>query len=79
MTIKTLPESWRKILLGDNTSKQNKLWIAVTKKDIGCYWLEWKWPALKENISFQFEPDGAWYLSKSFDDVHRAMADANLK
>jgi len=72
--MKPLPEECRKVLLGEGTSKPNKVWIVTTKQQINGYYVEWKWPTYKDQVYFKFEPDGNWIASKCFEDVYREMA-----
>lgn len=76
---KAIPKSWQRVLLGDGTSKCNKLWIAIGLQSRG-YYLEWQWEPGKltgftQPVRFKFEPDGKWKDSKSYDEKHQAMKD----
>ena len=73
----SLPETYRKILLNDSTSKINKLWLAIGFKDKG-YFVEYDWncetvKGFKDSVKFRFEPDGKWFASKSFDELYQSM------
>lgn len=74
--LKLVPESWRRVLLTDNTSKCNKVWIAVGLQSRG-YWLEWFWEpeSLKgfaAPVRFRFDPKGKLVDSKSYDETYQS-------
>ena len=74
-----IPDMWRKALLGDGTSKCNKLWLAIELQRRG-YWLEWDWnpstvKGLTDPVRFRFSPDDKWIDSKSYDERYQAMKD----
>jgi hypothetical protein len=57
-------------LMGDGTSKINKIWLAVTWQANG-YEFEWKWDRFRDPVKFKFTD--AWLSSKCYDDVYQAM------
>jgi hypothetical protein len=78
--MKLIPLHIRKILLGDGTSRVNKLHIAIGwqqgRKE--PYYLEWKFKGdfLASRLEFKFEPEGKFVEAKSFEeDVHFKMKD----
>ena len=81
--LETCPIHWQKTLLSENTSKCNKVHLAVGLKSRG-YWLEWAWEpdtigGMRRPVRFRFKPDGKWIDSKCFDDVYQAMKDPSKK
>ena len=57
-------------LVGDGTSKINKIWLAVTWQADG-YEFEWKWARFRDQVMFNF--GSGWVSSKCYDDVYQAM------
>lgn len=69
-----LPLHLQKILLGKDTSKPNKLWLAITWQE--KYYLEYKWVdvPIYSRLSFKFSPEADFKIAKSFEeDVHSKM------
>ena len=61
-----LDENRKRVLTTSNTSKFNKLHLAIGWKDRG-FFVEYKLDKLSDEVRFQFEPNGPWVESKSLD------------
>lgn len=70
MILKLLPEHLRKSLLSSDTSRQNKIWLAVGWKEMSEYFIEWRWASeyMRSRLEFKFEPDGEFVKAKSYDE-----------
>jgi hypothetical protein len=69
-----LPDKFKKVLLGFDTSKPNKLWLAISWQQ--KYYLEWKWveEPIFSRLAFKFAPEDDFKIAKSFEeDVHSKM------
>ena len=63
-----LPEKFQKVLLGDDTSKPNKLWLAIGwSRD---YYIEWRWQSIEQysRLQFKFSQEDQWLTAKSHEE-----------
>lgn len=65
-----IPDSARKALLDKYSSRCNKLHLMIGWKHFRNYYIEFKWAGRPFNsrMLFQFEPDGPWIQSQSFEE-----------
>lgn len=65
-----ITEKYKKILLDQYTSRFNKLHLITGWKHFHNYYIEYKWSCnpFNSRMLFQFEPDGPWIQSKSFEE-----------
>lgn len=68
--VKFLPLETRDLLLGQETSRQNKLALAASLRDRKGYFIEWAWQGepMRSRLCFRFEPDGHLYTALSFEE-----------
>lgn len=72
--MESLPAHFRSVLMGTDTSKPNKLWLAIAWKS--KYYLEYKWQSepLRSRLMFKFEVNEQFKEAKSFEeDIHSKM------
>lgn len=65
-----IPPGARRALLSKETSRQNKIWLAQTWKQIdGCF-IEWKWRGefMRSRLCFRFGPEEVFVDAKSYDE-----------
>ncbi len=72
-----LPAHFRRALLTEQTSRINKLHLAISWKQLRGWYVEWRWAGegpelpygvMRSRLCFQFEPDGPFIEAKSFDE-----------
>ena len=66
----SLTRSARQSLLGTDTSRQNKLWLALCWVNDHDWYIKTKWEGepMRSRLMFQFEPSGPFVRAKSFDE-----------
>lgn len=71
------PEAYRRALLSDETSRVNKLHLAISWAHFHGWHIEWRWkgdpPSLpsgqmRSRLMFQFAPGAAFEEARSFDE-----------
>jgi len=73
-----IPESRRRLLMSEETSRQNKLWLATGWRHHHGWFIEWKWAgtppdfrtggAMRSRLMFRFAPKGKFESARSFDE-----------
>ena len=65
-----IPEVNRKLLLGSDTSRLNKIHLATGWAHFHSWYIQWRWAGafLRSCLEFQFTADGPWIQAKSFDE-----------
>ena len=65
-----IPIKYRQAILGEYSSRQNKIWLATTWKRFKPWYIEWKWAGepYRSRMLFQFDLNGPWVEAKSFDE-----------
>lgn len=60
----------RRALLSKETSRQNKIWLAIAWKHFDGLPLEWKWRGeyMRSRLCFRFGPDEPFVDAKSYDE-----------
>ncbi len=64
-----LSDNRRKILLSEDNSKPNKLWLAIAWSHDGHY-IGWQWQGVEKlsRLQFRFEENGPWLTAKSHEE-----------
>lgn len=59
----------QKLILSEENSKPNKLWLAIAWKHEGHY-IDWKWHGVEaySRLQFKFEEHGEWLTAKSHEE-----------
>lgn len=65
-----IPDKNRQILLGKDTSRLNKIHLAIGWTRFRGWYIDYRWVGvfLRSRLEFQFAPDGLWYQAQSFDE-----------
>lgn len=65
-----IPNTLKNILLGKNTSRQNKLWLITAWKHFENWYIDYKWAGepMKSRMLFKFSPEDKWIEAKSFEE-----------
>lgn len=72
-----IPEAHRRLLMSDDTSRQNKIWLAEGWRHFRGWFIEWRWagdpPAhgsqvMRSRLQFRFGPDEEFVSARSFDE-----------
>jgi hypothetical protein len=69
VNINPLPEHLKKVLLSEDNSKPNKLWMAIAWWYNG-YYIDWQWQGIERysRLQFKFSEDGSWITAKSHEE-----------
>ena len=65
----SLPERLKKVILSEDNSKPNKLWMAIAWHNDGHY-IDWRWQGIQKysRLEFRFSEDGEWETAKSHEE-----------
>lgn len=63
-----LPDKFQKLLLSDDNSKPNKLWLAIGWSQ--KYYIEWQWQGVSgySRLQFKFSVEDEWRTAKSHEE-----------
>ena len=66
----TCPQSHIKVLLSADTSRLNKIHLAIGWAYFRGWYIEWKWQGapLRSRLLFRFHPEDIFVAAKSFDE-----------
>jgi hypothetical protein len=65
-----IPATHRHALMSSDTSRQNKLWLAIAWAGAYAWFIEWKWAGryMRSRLCFRFAPNEAFRPAESFDE-----------
>jgi hypothetical protein len=66
----TITSIARHALMSEETSRQNKLWLATSWAHFKGWFIEWKWQGvpMRSRLMFRFGPNEDFVAAKSFEE-----------